>query len=80
MTGPEVMNGFMLAAQTEGINATIPLRMFTQANDSAPIINLLAQEFALFDAWHCAGPLPTDPNRGFAMYAFPPISFLYFFD
>jgi phospholipase C len=34
---------------------------------SAPIINTLATEFAVFDNWFCSLPGPTDPNRAFAM-------------
>ena len=64
----ELMNGFAWAAMTNNISATTPLSMFTSAADSAPIINTLATEFVLFDAWHCSGTLPTDPNRGYAMY------------
>ena len=65
---PELMNGFVWAAQTANVSGTMPMSMFTSAPDSAPIINTLATEFSLFDAWHCSGTLPTDPNRGFAMY------------
>jgi len=34
---------------------------------TAPIINTLGKEFAIFDHWHCSIPGPTDPNRAFAM-------------
>jgi phospholipase C len=34
---------------------------------TAPIINQLAMEYALFDSWYCSIPGPTDPNRQFAM-------------
>ena len=33
---------------------------------SAPIINELAMEFALFDHWFCSVPGPTEPNREYA--------------
>jgi phospholipase C len=35
--------------------------------NSAPIINNLAIEYAVFDRWFSSVPGPTDPNRGFAM-------------
>jgi phospholipase C len=35
--------------------------------NSAPIINNLALEYAVFDRWFASIPGPTDPNRAFAM-------------
>jgi len=34
---------------------------------TAPIINTLAMEFAVFDRWFCSLPGPTDPNRAYFM-------------
>lgn len=39
--------------------------MFT--NQTAPIINTLASEYAVFDRWFASIPGPTDPNRQYAM-------------
>ena len=46
-------------------NVTNPIAMFNK--QSAPIINTLAEEYAVFDQWFCSLPGPTDPNRQFAM-------------
>lgn len=35
--------------------------------ETAPIINHLAEEYAVFDHWYSSVPGPTDPNRAFAM-------------
>ena len=43
------------------------MAMFTIDNSSAPILNTLALEYAVFDNWFCSVPSSTDPNRGFAM-------------
>jgi phospholipase C len=59
------MDGFVLDAINNHHVEENPVSMFD--SDSAPIINLLAQEFALFDSWFCSIPGPTDPNRQFAM-------------
>ncbi len=59
------MNGFAYDSITHSRNETNPVSMFDRT--SAPIINQLAQEFAVFDHWHCSIPGPTDPNRAFAM-------------
>lgn len=59
------MNGFVYDSATNSRNETNPVSMFD--GKSAPIINQLAQEFAVFDHWHCSIPGPTDPNRAFAM-------------
>jgi len=45
-------------------NESTPVAMFTP--DAAPIINTLAQEYAVFDSFFCSIPGPTDPNRQFA--------------
>jgi len=59
------MNGFILDAVNGGHNETNPVNMFDMT--TAPIINTLGKEFAIFDHWHCSIPGPTDPNRAFAM-------------
>ncbi len=59
------MNGFVHDTILNGLNETNPVSMFD--NSTAPIINTLAAEFAVFDKWFCSLPGPTDPNRGFAM-------------
>lgn len=59
------MNGFILDALSGGHNESNPVSMFDQT--TAPIINTLGKEFAIFDHWHCSIPGPTDPNRAFAM-------------
>jgi phospholipase C len=59
------MNGFVSDAISVAHNETNPVSMFDST--SAPIINQLAREFAVFDHWHCSLPGPTDPNRAFAM-------------
>ena len=30
-----------------------------------PVLSTLASQFAVFDAWHCSCPCPTNPNREF---------------
>lgn len=59
------MDGFVLDAINNDHVEENPVSMFDQT--SAPIINTLASEFALFDSWFCSIPGPTDPNRQFAM-------------
>jgi len=58
-------NGFVHNAYYAGNNISNPMSMFT--NDSAPVINTLAMEFAVIDRWFASLPGPTDPNRGFVM-------------
>jgi phospholipase C len=60
----ELMNGFVYSQAINGKDLENPMSMFT--NVSAPVINYLAEQFTVFDRWHCQ-PLPTDPNRSFAM-------------
>jgi phospholipase C len=47
------------------MNETNPVSMFD--SKSAPILNTLAKEFAIFDSWFASIPTGTDPNRAFAM-------------
>ena len=59
------MNGFVECSIMNGLNETNPVSMFDI--NSAPIINNLALEYAVFDSWFASLPGPTDPNRAFAM-------------
>ena len=59
------MNGFVFDSIVNNITEFNPVSMFDMT--SAPIINALALEYALFDHWYCSVPGPTDPNREFAM-------------
>jgi phospholipase C len=55
------MNGFVHSSVSTGINEENPVSMFDST--SAPVINTLASEFAVFDRWFCSIPTSTDPNR-----------------
>ena len=59
------MNGFIQTQLEKRQNPKNPISMFDR--EKAPIINTLAEEFAVFDAWFSSVPGPTDPNRCFAM-------------
>jgi len=59
------MDGFVQNAVEQRHSPANPVSMFNKT--TAPIINTLALEFAVFDQWHCSLPGPTDPNRAFAM-------------
>ncbi len=59
------MDGFVECSIMNKLNETNPVSMFDI--NSAPIINNLALEYAVFDRWFASIPGPTDPNRGFAM-------------
>jgi len=59
------MDGFVQANVNAHKSDYNPMSMFNET--TAPIINTLAKEFAIFDHWFCALPGPTDPNRAFAM-------------
>eukprot|EP00602_Paraphysomonas_sp_CaronLab_P007776 CAMPEP_0185028320 /NCGR_PEP_ID=MMETSP1103-20130426/13959_1 /TAXON_ID=36769 /ORGANISM="Paraphysomonas bandaiensis, Strain Caron Lab Isolate" /LENGTH=501 /DNA_ID=CAMNT_0027562699 /DNA_START=14 /DNA_END=1519 /DNA_ORIENTATION=+ len=59
------MDGFVLSSIQYDLNETNPVSMFDPI--SAPIINTLAKEYAVFDKWFCSVPTSTDPNRAFAM-------------
>jgi phospholipase C len=58
------MNGFVQAgnAKNPGKGAE-SMRCFNST--SAPILNTLAMEFGLFNAWHASVPGPTEVNRAF---------------
>ncbi|CAM9130503.1 unnamed protein product, partial [Ectocarpus fasciculatus] len=60
-----MMDGFVYDSISTGLDETNPVSMFDET--SAPIINALASEFAVFDKWYCSIPTSTDPNRQFAM-------------
>jgi len=66
-TGIPKMNGFVQNAYENNLNYTTTMSMFTKDTSSAPIINHLALEYAVFDKWYASLPGPTDPNRAFAM-------------
>jgi phospholipase C len=59
------MNGF--AANTPGGLHNVPYVLSAFNNTNLPILSTLAQEFAVFDAWHCSAPTCTNPNREFMM-------------
>lgn len=59
------MNGFVYDSILNGLNETNSVSMFDY--NTAPIINQLATEYAVFDNWFSSIPGPTDPNRQFAM-------------
>jgi len=59
------MNGFVYDSMKYQMNETNPVSMFDST--TAPIINTLAQEYAVFDNWFCSVPTSTDPNRAFAL-------------
>jgi phospholipase C len=63
--GDPKMNGFVYDAHLADHSIENPMSMFTIK--TAPIINTLALDFAVFDHWHCSVPGPTDPNRAFVM-------------
>lgn len=60
-TSQPAMDGFVWNAQKNGGSALNVMSMFTNA--SAPVLNTLAIDYALFDDWFCSVPGPTDPNR-----------------
>jgi phospholipase C len=61
------MNGFVSATVdvSSSQDPTNPISMFTP--ETAPIINTLASEFAVFDRNFASVPSSTDPNRAYAM-------------
>jgi phospholipase C len=59
------MDGFVASQINVNQNTTNPVAMFDKS--SAPIINTLAEEYAVFDRWFASVPGPTDPNRQYAM-------------
>jgi phospholipase C len=61
------MDGFVWGASQLGESLLNPMSMFTIDDGSAPIINTLALEFAVFDKWYASAPTSTDPNRALAM-------------
>jgi phospholipase C len=59
------MNGFVKSAIDYNHDQTNPVRMLDKT--TAPILNTLALEYAVFDSWFSSVPGPTDPNRAYAM-------------
>lgn len=62
---PVKMNGFVANAVAERASYDFVMSAFNETN--LPVLSTLAQEFALFDHWHCSVPGPTNPNREFAL-------------
>jgi phospholipase C len=70
-SGPVLNNGFVAAFKVElGVdkvknpsNADISTVMKGFAPAQLPVINALADEFAICDCWHAEVPGPTQPNR-----------------
>jgi phospholipase C len=54
------MGGFVYNNGAENV-------MWTYTPEQLPVINGLAREFAVSDAWFCSMPSCTDPNRGFGL-------------
>jgi len=63
--GVPQMNGFVQNAYKSHSDPSNVMSMFTSA--TAPVINSLGVNFAIFDKWFCSIPGPTDPNRAFFM-------------
>eukprot|EP01083_Nonionella_stella_P082935 229123_1 len=61
------MDGFVWNAALRQHNLSNPMSMLTIEKSSAPVLNTLALEYAVFDHWFCSVPSSTDPNRAFAM-------------
>jgi phospholipase C len=59
------MDGFVYDSLMHHLSENNPVDMFDF--ETAPIINTLAKEYAVFDSWFASIPGPTDPNRQFAM-------------
>jgi phospholipase C len=59
------MDGFIQTQLDLNQSKLNAVSMFTPR--TAPIINTLAAEYAVFDHWYASIPGPTDPNRAFAM-------------
>jgi phospholipase C len=63
------MNGFIRAyysKRQDVSHSRLIMNYFTAPN--APVINNLAQQYAVFNRWHAALPGPTVPNRIFAHF------------
>lgn len=57
--------GFAYDLQAHGYDVLVGLRGFTP--DQLPVLNFLAQQFAVCDRWFASMPGPTWPNRLFAL-------------
>ena len=65
---PHINNSGFAANFATSAGSTSPgdvMQEFTP--DCLPVLNALAREFAVCDAWHCSLPGPTWPNRFFAL-------------
>jgi len=71
ITGPVVNSGFVAAYKSELFTDKVPsptnadMQVVMQSFSSAqlPVINALADQFAICDNWHAEIPGPTQPNR-----------------
>ena len=52
------MNGFVQNSYESNLNTTTVMSMFTEDSDSAPVINTLAMNYAVFDRWYASIPGP----------------------
>lgn len=59
--------GFARDLEAHGYDAASAMRTFTP--DQLPVLNFLAQQFAVCDRWFSSVPGPTWPNRFFALAA-----------
>jgi phospholipase C len=57
-TAQPLMNGFVQNAYLAGHDISNPMSMLTRKPSSAPVLNNLAMEFAVFDRWYCSLPGP----------------------
>lgn len=57
------MSGFVQNAYESNLNTTTVMSMFTNANDSAPVLNSLALEYVLFDKWYASLPGPVSSKN-----------------
>ena len=62
-TAPCLMNGFVANAAANAKDFV--MSAFNASN--LPVLTTLANEYAVFDHWHCSSPTPTNPNREFLM-------------
>lgn len=69
-----LMNGFVQNAHESNLNTTTVMSMFTRNPQSAPIINELALNYAVFDRWYASVPGPVStidfPHRPYFLYFF----------
>ena len=71
------MSGFLQNAYNNSLNYTTVMSMFHLAPSSAPVINTLALEYAVFDRWYASIPGPV--IAFFKKIIFPFFFFLFIF-